>query len=119
MLLLPGYLDHPRGMFDTLSGFIAKDSGPKIAYDIGDGAGDQARTYTERNPSRAWSFTLTSPNGAQRAVVTFDERADYMIVTVDNYANFFAKPVRSKRDVAEVLAMVFTFDYLKFIGLKK
>src|SRR5262245_51510972 len=118
MLLLPGYLDHPRGGLDTVTGFIAKESGPRIDYDIGVNAGGWARTYAERNASRSWSLTLPSSSGTW-AVITYDESAEYMVVTVDSFADFSAKPVRSKRDVAEVLAMVLTFDFTRFIGLKK
>ena len=94
-------------------------AGPRVVttYDIGFNAGNRARHYAE-NSSRAWSFTVQGVH-AEEATVTVDEPLNLVIVTIGGDTNFEASNVQSKRDLAEVLAMVLTYDRGMHFGIKK
>lgn len=117
MSLLPGYTHQRLPGVDTENGRIAKVRGLVITYDIGTNAGDKARGYAENNPE-AWTFTLQRVDGG-RATVTVDEPRQFVTVTIDGDANFEARDVKSKRDLAELLAMALTYDRAKHLGMKK
>jgi hypothetical protein len=117
MSLLPGYTHQRLPGLDTESGRIAKTGGLVITYDIGTNAGDKARGYAENNP-QAWTFTLHRVDG-ERATVTVDEPRQFVTVTIGGDANFEARDVQSKRDLAELLAMALTYDKAKHLGMKK
>ena len=117
--LLPGYtlervLD---GELLRLKGRIAKPDGLVITYDIGHNAGNQARRYAEGTRD-AWTFSLTGPQG-DSVTVTVDEPGQVAILTIAEDANFTAARVRTKRELAEMLAMVLTYDRAKHLGMKK
>jgi hypothetical protein len=74
-----------------------------ITYDIGHNAGNKARAYAQGTRD-AWTFSLTGPPGDD-VIVTMDEPGRVAIVTIAEFANFTADNVRTKRDLAELLAI--------------
>jgi hypothetical protein len=119
MSLLPGYTLQQLRSADLLRlrGRIVKPEGLVIVYDIGYNAGNKARGYAEGTRD-AWTFSLIGPHGDD-VTVTMDERGQLAIVTIAGDANFTADKVRTKRDLAELLAMALTYDKAKHFGMKK
>src|SRR5215208_2396974 len=103
--LISGYKHEPGTSLDTKVGTLSKDGGPTIHYDIGDNAGNHARVYAERNP-KAWTVAQDS------TIITMDESRDVLVVTVANVANFEGRNIRTRRDMAEMLAMVLSYDLM-------
>lgn len=104
--LLPGYTHRRIEGVDTEGGRIWKRNGPDIHYDIGAMAGELARGTVDENPRMALIIVESPATGD--IAVAMDEQHDMMIVSVDHYANFKARNVRSRKDVAEVLLMANT-----------
>jgi hypothetical protein len=119
MSLLPGYTLQRLPSADLLRqrGKIANPDGLVISYDIGYNAGNKARAYAQGTRD-AWTFSLTGPHGDD-VIVTMDEPGHVAIVTIAEFANFTSENVRTKRDLAELLAMILTYDKDKHFGMKK
>jgi hypothetical protein len=103
--LLPGYTHSsaPGIVIDSIGGRIWKAGGPSIDYEIGFFGGNEAEAYAKQFPKSA-TIRLRTPR-EQPLVVVMDEEHDAMIVSVAR-ATFYAKNVKSRLDVAEVLAIV-------------
>ena len=119
MSLLPGYTHQQlfSGDLGRLRGKVAKRDGLVITYDIGHEAGNRARSYAD-GARNAWTFSLVGPYGDD-VIVTMDEPGQVGIVTIAGDANFTSENVRTKRDLAELLAMALTYDKAKHFGMKK
>ena len=74
-----------------------------ITYDISYPGENKARSYAAGTRD-AWTFGLIGPHGDD-VTVTVDEPGQVAIVTIGGDANFTAERVRTKRDLAELLAM--------------
>ena len=110
--LLPGYLHRAHtGAIDSIGGRIWKPSGPSIEHVIGRFAANEALTYADRIPKAIVLRLATRSPVPERVIVTMDLDHDSMVVSIGEMttANFIAANVRSRRDVAEVMAMIQTY----------
>jgi hypothetical protein len=106
--LLPGYTHRSDGFgIDSGGGEIWKANGPSISYDVGPFVGDLTASYAQRFPKSA-TIQLKTPPG-HPFVVVVDEEHDAMSVSIYR-ASFHAQNVKSRVDVAEVLAIVKMFE---------
>src|SRR5262249_34478490 len=102
--LLPGYTHRSRGFgYDSAGGEIWKPNGPSISYNMGPFEGNDALAYSRQFPKLPTVVYATPRTHPFRVVM--DEEHDLMIVSVYG-ANFRAQNVKSRLDVAEVLAIV-------------
>jgi len=93
---------------DTRRGVIWKDGGPRIDYEI-DFNGLTIRGFDAPGASTIWKTSVTPINGAPRTIV-FDDNADSVVMTSGEYVRFWATNVKSRRDLAEVLLMMMTYN---------
>jgi len=108
VILLPGYQHRSEKGVDSLVGRIWKRNGPDIGYDIGSNAGNQAQGHAKDVP-KASALELNPKSYSGSVALTFDEAHDKMYVSIGHTANFEVDNVRSRRDVAEVMAMIYTY----------
>jgi hypothetical protein len=102
--LLPGYTHRSNGFgIDSAGGEIWKPYGPSISYQIGFAQGNGAAQYTQQFPTLPTIVQRTPQTNPFQVVM--DEEHDIMMVRVDG-ADFRAQNVKSRLDVAEVLAIV-------------
>lgn len=106
--LLPGYRHRSERGIDTNPGRIWKENGPSIDYDIGMLSGNLAEGYAQEFPNLP-TIRLRTQSPCP-FVVVMDEEHDAMIVSAFP-GNFHAYHVKSRRDVAEVLTMLKTFEF--------
>ncbi len=105
MKLLPGYEHVPSCGIDTAGGYIRKEGGLEIHYDVGEMAGNFAVRYANPDFSE-WIRTEPVQNDCVLIVLTKQNR---IIATYEKaVANFSAK-VSSQSDIDDFLKMVLTY----------
>jgi len=105
--LLPGYSQRAGSAIDSRVGRIWKQNGPVIEYGIGRTAGNDALTYAERFPKMSMLQLAAREPG--QVVLTMDLEHDRLFVSIGYTANFVATGVKTRRDLAEVMAMIYTY----------
>jgi len=107
VLLLPGYRYRESSSIDSQPGRIWKQNGPVIDYEIGRVIANEALAYAERFPKM--SLLRLAPSQPEQVVLTMDLEHDRIFVSVGYTANFTATNLRSRQDVVEVMAMIYTY----------
>lgn len=111
MRLLEGYRHEALKSVDTYGGRIWKDGGPELIYELGDLATNNVRHYRERD-SGLWYVVDKDARGISlEAIMTDDETLH--IALPGARANFMARKLKSKADVAEVLLMLMSYSEAK------
>ena len=107
VLLLPGYRYRESPIVDSQPGRIWKQNGPVIDYEIGRVIGNEALAYAERFPKM--SLLRLAPTEPGQVVLTMDLEHDRIFISIGHTANFTATNLKSRQDVAEVMAMIYTY----------
>jgi hypothetical protein len=104
MILAAGYRHVAEQGIDTLYGRIWKNGGPTIQYEIGGGKADVAAligansvTATKTSTVRGHDFKVLMRTNHRMAIIFQD-------------ANFEAERVRTKDDIADIVAMIETYS---------
>ena len=103
--LLPGYEHMPSCGIDTNSGYIRKEGGMEIHYDIGKMAGNFAMRYVD--PSIA-EWTRTEQFGDDSVLIVLTKQ-NYIVATFEKSVANFSARVTSKSDIDDFLKMVLTY----------
>jgi len=104
--LLPGYEHVPGCGIDTAAGYIKKDGGMEINYDIGKMAGNFAIRYSNSN---IVEWTKTEQVGDDSVLIVLTKQK-YIVATFEKaVANFMATPA-SQADIDDFLKMVLTYN---------
>jgi hypothetical protein len=107
--LQPGYQRRPIPTIDgNAKGVMWKEGGPRIDYEI-DFNGLSPRGVPGQRGGTIWKATITLARGIPQDLV-FDDDADSVVMTIGRFVNFTATGVMSRRDLAEVLLMLMTYN---------
>ncbi|MBK9164448.1 MAG: hypothetical protein IPM21_11190 [Acidobacteria bacterium] len=103
--LLPGYEHMPLCGIDTVAGYIRKEGGLGIGYDIGEMAGNFAMIYAHSDVAE---WTKTEQFSDDKALIVLTKQ-NYIVATFEkSFANFSAT-VSSKSEIDDFLRIVLTY----------
>ncbi len=102
--LLPGYKHEKLKGIDTRVGKIWKDGGLSFSYDIGKGAGNQAKGQDKKNV--LWFKEQVVAGHAVQLALTKDQTL--YVSFPQTHANFYGQ-VKTSADLADLLLMVLTY----------
>jgi hypothetical protein len=108
MQLQQGYRHRRIPTIDGTQGVVWKEGGPRIHYEI-DFTGLSQGVINAPTASGTWRINSTSTNGHRQEIV-FDEDANRLVVGVGGFGRFTATDIKSRRDLAEVLLTILTYD---------
>jgi hypothetical protein len=106
MKLLPDYEHVPGCGIDTSVGYIKKDDGIKILYDIGRMAGNFAIRYASTHTAE-WTKTEQVRDDSVLVVLTKDK---HIVATFEKAVANFSARVSSQSDIDDFLKIVLTYN---------